>query len=187
MWLNRSFSHLLAILAVAALLCCVAYGCGSDAPTGPPPTVSLPELFGSQLYRADGSAVGVATLNSVSIIGIYFASSGCPACGAFTPVLVDAYDQLRDDGRSFEVVLVSSESSDPSLFDYMVDGGMGWLAVSSQSNRINTLAQRYNVQWIPTLVIIDGAANTISLNGRNELTARGTAAYDDWLAASGGG
>jgi hypothetical protein len=172
---------------VAALLVWAFSGCGSDAPAGPPPTVSLPELFGSQLYRADGSVVGVATLNGVSVIGIYFASSGCPACGAFTPLLVDAYDQLQGDGRSFEVVLVSPAVSDPSLFDYMVDGDMGWLAVSSQSTRINTLAQRYNVQWIPTLVVIDGDANTISMNGRNELTASGTAAYDDWLAASGGG
>jgi hypothetical protein len=144
-------------------------------------------LFGTQLYRADGSAVAVATLNNVSLIGIYFASSGCPACGAFSPLLVDAYDQLQEDGESFEVVMVSPESSDLSLFSYMVDEGMGWLAVSSQSNRINTLAQRYNVQWIPTLVIIDNAANTISMNGRNEITQMGTAAYDVWLAASGGG
>ena len=172
-------------IAAAALMGCAASGCDGDGPTGPEPA-SLPDLFGNQLYRADGGAVGVGALNNTAVIGIYFASPGCPACGAFTPLLVDAYNQLRGDGRSFEVVLVTGGISEESLFDYMVDSGMGWLAVSSQSSNGNVLAQRYDVQWVPTLVIIDGAANTISVTGREELTQSGAAAFDAWLAASGG-
>ncbi|MFC1659887.1 thioredoxin-like domain-containing protein [Gemmatimonadota bacterium] len=154
-------------------------------PTGPEPA-SLSELFGNQLYRADGSAVGVGILGDDDVIGIYFADPGCPACRAFTPILVDAYDRLREDGRSFEVVLVTAGISELALFDFMVDSGMPWLAISSQSSRANALAQRYDVRWIPTLVIIDGAANTLSLTGREELTLSGAAAYDAWLAASAG-
>ena len=40
---------------------------------------------------------------------------------------------------------------------------------------------------VPTLVIIDGDANTISMTGREQLTQSGTATYEAWLAASGGG
>jgi hypothetical protein len=143
-------------------------------------------LFGNQLYRADGSPVSVQVLDDAAVLGIYFASVGCPACAGFTPLLVEAYNQLREDGRSFEVVLVVLGVSEASLFEYMVDSDMPWLAVSPQSGKANSLVQRYDVRWVPTLIIIDGAANTISLTGREELTQRGIAAYDDWLAASAG-
>lgn len=182
---KRSRNHVSSAAALVSLLCCVFAGCDGGGPTEPSPA-SLPELFGNQLYRADGSPVSVQVLGDAAVIGIYFASVTCPACGAFTPLLVEAYDQLREDGKSFEVVLVASVVSEASLFEYMVDSEMPWLAVSPQSGRANFLAQRYDVRWVPALVIIDGAANTISLTGREELTQRGTAAYDDWLAASAG-
>jgi thiol-disulfide isomerase/thioredoxin len=177
-------SHWKAI-AVAVLIGSASSGCGSDGPTEPKP-VSLPDLFGTQLLRADGSTVGVAALSGVPVIGIYFASPGCPACTAFTPTLIDVYNQLEDAGRSFEVVLVTLNVNNSALLAYMVDFGMPWLAVSAQTGKANALAQRYNVQWVPTLVIIDGAGRTISLNGRQEVTQSGVGAYDVWLGAGSG-
>jgi hypothetical protein len=50
--------------------------------------------------------------------------------------------------------------------------------------KANSLVYRCGVQWIPTLVIVDGSGATISLDGRGELERRGASAYDDWLAAS---
>jgi hypothetical protein len=185
MWQKRPWTFGCKTILVAALVGLAVSGCGDDGPTEPEP-VSLSDLFGNQLFRADGSSVGVGALDHASVIGIYFASPGCPACGAFTPILIDAYNQLREAGQSFEVVLVTDGISDSSLFDYMADSAMPCLAVSSQGNRANALAQRYDVRWVPTLVIIDGAVNTISLTGREELTQNGAAAYDAWLAASAG-
>lgn len=172
-------------ILLTALSGCVASGCGGDGPTGPKAT-SFSDLFGNQLYKADGSPVGIGVLDPTSVIGIYFASPGCPACGAFTPLLIDAYDQLRGEGHSFEVVLVTAGISAPAQSEYMVDSGMPWLAVSAQSKKPSDLAQRFFVRWVPTLVIIDGNLNLISLTGREELTQGGPAIYDAWLAASSG-
>lgn len=169
---------------LVVLLGCVALSCAGDGPVESPP-LTLPDLFGSQLFRADGNTVGTYLLESTPVIGIYFASPGCPACGAFTPLLLDAYTQLQEEERAFEVVLVSLGISDSALFDYMVDSSMPWLAVLPQSSEAAALVQRYNVGWVPTLVVIDGAANTISLTGRDELVQEGAAAYEDWLAAGG--
>jgi hypothetical protein len=163
-----------------------AAGCGGDGPTEPK-SVSLSELFGNQLYRADGSQVGIGSISSTPVIGLYFASPGCPACGGFTPVLVDAYGQLRDDGRPFEVVLVSPSINDLALFEYMVDSGMPWLAVSSDSGKAKPLLDRYDIRWVPTLLILDAAGNLLSRTGREELSQEGVGAYDDWLAGSSGG
>lgn len=172
-------------LAVAALMSCAASGCDEGGPTGPKPA-SLSDLFGGQLLRADGSSVGVQVLDDTPVIGIYFASPGCPACGGFTPILVDAYDQLRQDGRPFEVVLVGLSLGPSSLSEYMEDSEMSWLAVSAGGSKADALVNRYDVRWIPTLVIIDGSGNTISLNGRDELALGGLGAYDAWLAAGAG-
>jgi nucleoredoxin len=162
------------------MVCCIMAGCEGDGPTGPE-SVSLSELFGTQLHRDDGTTVGVGTLASVPVIGIYFASPGCPACGAFTPRLVAAYDQIRDEGKSFEVVLITFEITEPSLFEFMADSEMTWLAVSPVSDNVTALADRYNVRWVPTLVIIDNLGNTISLTGRDEVEQSGSGAYDSWL------
>lgn len=172
-------------LALASLLCCSVSGCGDEDPTGPSPA-SIPKLFGNQLFRADGSSVGIQVLSDAPVIGVYFASVGCSACGAFTPLLVDAYHQLEEGGRSFEVVLVSLGVSDSALFEYMEESDMPWLAVSPQSSKANDLVERYNVRWVPTLVIIDAAGNTLSMTGRDEVTQEGAGAYDAWLALSGG-
>jgi hypothetical protein len=169
---------------MAALSACATFGCGSDGPTEPE-SVSLSDLFGNQLFKADGSSVGLAGLEGAAIIGIYFASTGCPACAAFNPILVDAYNQWNAQGKSFEVVLVTAGESLAELLDYMAESNMPWRAVSPQSNKANYLAQRYNIRWVPTLVIIDAALKTISLTGREELTQTGPAIYDVWLAAGG--
>lgn len=171
---------------LASLAVFFASACGDDSPSGPGST-SLPDLFGDLLYRADGTTVDVQTLQTRVLIGIYFASPTCPACAGFSPILMEAYGQWQDEGRSFEVVLVSPGISDLGLLNYMSETGMGWLAVPSQSKRANTLAQRYNVRWIPTLVVIDPEGGTVSLNGREEVTLDGAGAYDQWLAAQAGG
>lgn len=40
---------------------------------------------------------------------------------------------------------------------------------------------------VPTLVIIDGSARTVSLTGREDLNREGIAACDDWMAIGTGG
>ncbi len=164
--------------------CALAVACGDDSPTELPPA-SLEELFGDRLYRADGSEVGLEALEGVPVIGIYFGASGCPACSQFTPLLVAAYEEIHEAGRPFEVVYVSSDRNAPEMFDYMVSAGMGWLALPWRGDRAMALVERYEIRWIPTLVVIDGGGGTISLTGREEVTEKGAAAYEDWRAAVG--
>lgn len=172
-------------LALAALTGFSILACDSGGPSEPEPT-TLADLFGNQLYRADGNGVGVGALNGKSVIGIYYASPTCGACAGFTPLLIDVYNELKADGRSFEVVLVTGSITNQYLFEYMMGSGMPWLAVSSQSSAPTRLVQRYNVQWVPTLILIDGSANTLSLTGREEVVEKGTAAYDDWIGGGTG-
>jgi cytochrome oxidase Cu insertion factor (SCO1/SenC/PrrC family) len=164
---------------------CAGLVAGCDGTPTEPPAASLVELFGETLHRADGSVVGIEAVEAAALVGIYFGSYQCPACAGFTPTLVDVYDRLQDQGRSFEVVYVSLDPTEASMFSYMTESGMSWLAVPWQGTHSNALLDRYRVQWIPTLIIIDGEGRTVSKDGVGDLRADGAAAYDDWLERSG--
>jgi len=171
-----------------ALCCCLGAGCGEDGGTEPEAPnadpASLADLFGSTLVRSDGSSAGIQALQTKALIGIYFAAGWCPACAAFTPRLVAAYDTLRAADTSFEIVMVSFDYSSADMLAHMKSHGMGWLAVPYQSGFRRALADLYGVQLIPTLVVIDAGLRTITRDGRDDVTVKGAAAFDDWLAAS---
>lgn len=163
---------------------------GSDsatAPEGPADTsASFSDLFGTVLLKADGSQVGIQAVQTKAIVGIYFAAGWCPACAAFTPTLVSAYDSLRKADKSFEIVLVSLDYSPTDMLTHMRNRGMAWLAIPYDSTKRPALVYLYGVQLIPTLVVLDADRTIITKDGQDDVRVKGAAAFDDWLAASRG-
>lgn len=183
---SRSWRRSLAGAMALALVSGLLVSCGGDEGIlEPEPPKSLSDLLGTVFYKADGSSVGIEAVQDKTFVAIFFSARGCPACGAFTPLLLDAYDDLKEAGRPFEVVLVSFESSAGDMFTYMTDVGMPWLAVPFGGDKATALSRRYNVQWIPTLIVVDGQGRTVSMTGREEVAAKGAGAYDDWVARAG--
>lgn len=178
------------LLAPALAVACLVSCSGGDGPTGPgaeePPPASLVDLIGPTVYRADGSQADINEVTSKALVGLYFSAAWCPSCAGFTPVLVRAYQELRQGGKSFEVVLVSLDNSASEMFAHMTERGMPWLALPFSRSKAESLAQRLDVRWIPTLVVLDAGGVVVSAAGREEVAARGAAAYDGWLAASQG-
>jgi len=167
----------------ALVLSSLLTSCGGDKSiVEPEPPASLSELFGPVLYKADGDSVGIEAVDGKAIIAIYFSARWCPACAGFTPQLLSAYQELQQNGRSFEVVLVSLDDSSQEMFAHMMDYDMPWVAVPYGGEKADSLVRRYAVAWIPTLIVIDGQGQTISLNGREDVGSKGAGAYEDWLA-----
>jgi nucleoredoxin len=138
------------------------------------------DLFGETLYNADKDKIPVSALADKKKIGIYFSAHWCPPCRSFTPSLVDAYNEMKEDGEPFEVVFVSSDRSKDAMFDYMEWGKMPWLAVKHQSDTAEELKQRFEVSGIPKLVIIDDDGELLTSNGRGDIDRFGEEAYDKW-------
>lgn len=93
------------------------------------------------------------------IIGLYFAANWYPKCEAFTPVLAAAYEQLKERGAGFEVVLVSCDEDRPSFERF--HGTMPWPAVPfGDLSCKKRLSERFQVEGIPRLVVLapDGGA-----------------------------
>lgn len=142
-------------------------------------TVAPTELLGPELYNAAGKPAPAEALKG-KLVGLYFSAHWCPPCRAFTPELIAAYKKIRAEKKPFEIVLVSADRDERSMYQYMDKTGMPWLTMKFDAQRQQALGERFSVQGIPTLVILDETGRTVSLTGRGDVTRFGAAAYDDW-------
>ena len=173
MQLSKTLSVATLALGLATL------GCRAEST----PPASLGELLGNTFVNAKGETVGAEALEDKQVIALYFSAVWCPPCRAFTPRLVQAANELREAGKPFEVVFVSSDRSADAMRGYMRDYNMPWLALPYGDQNIRALGSRYNIRGIPALVIIDGNGNTITTQGRGDIATHGAKAFDRWVAS----
>lgn len=156
-----------------------ALGGGTAASAETPIPPELDTLFGKRLVNAKGKRFSTADLVGKKI-GVYFSASWCPPCRAFTPQLVAAYNQLKAEGKPFEVVLVTSDQDERSMDAYMKDHEMPWLAVPFGDKHIDGLKKTCSVSGIPKLVVMDDTGKIISAEARGEVAQNGAKAFDNW-------
>ncbi|MBU0677231.1 MAG: redoxin family protein [Verrucomicrobia bacterium] len=140
----------------------------------------LLDLFGDTLVDQKKKSVGSGVLAGKEKIGIYFSAHWCPPCRKFTPVLVDFYNELKKDGKPFELVFVSSDQDSKSMQHYMKDADMPWLAVPFKSKVRQALKDKFDVRGIPTLVVVNAKGETLTKSARGDVTSKGAAAFDKW-------
>lgn len=116
----------------------------------------------------------IDTLKSKKL-GLYFSASWCVPCQRFTPVLVEAYEELRAKG-DFEVVFVSDDRGEEAFSKYF--SKMPWLAIPfTDSEKRRSLDELFQVSGIPHLVIIDEAGRVASDGGVEIVGEYGVEAY----------
>jgi nucleoredoxin len=107
------------------------------------------------------------TSNPDVIRAFYFSAHWCPPCRNFTPILADMYNRgknfiyvindffiVNKEKKVIEIMFVSSDSSYDAFKSYTET--MPWISVDyNETELINELKNKYNVQGIPYLVIVD--------------------------------
>ena len=136
-------------------------------------------LFGDELRNADKKKVSTDALAGKTV-GIYFSAHWCPPCRAFTPELVKFHKMVVTEGKPFEIVFVSSDRDKSSMYDYMDEMDMPWLALPFGDDHKATLSQKYGVSGIPKLVIVDEDGELVTKNGRGDVSGKGADAIDGW-------
>ncbi|XP_039299128.1 nucleoredoxin isoform X2 [Nilaparvata lugens] len=102
------------------------------------------------------------------VIGVYFSAHWCPPCRAFTPQLIDTYNELKERGKKFQVLFVSSDRSVESFKSYL--SIMPWLALPYDESELRQdLAKLFDIHGIPTLVILNTDHSLITIDGRGEI------------------
>mmetsp|Transcript_32020 Transcript_32020/g.96380 ORF Transcript_32020/g.96380 Transcript_32020/m.96380 type:complete len:391 (+) Transcript_32020:356-1528(+) len=89
----------------------------------------------------------------------------CGPCKRYTPMLAEAYKKLREGGKKFEVVFISSDQDEASFNAYFEKHP--WVAKPFGGDK--ALSKMFNVKGIPTLVILDKDGGVINANARGDI------------------
>ena len=138
------------------------------------------EFFGRRVYDREDDSVKSETLDA-DIYGIYFSAHWCPPCKAFTPKLVEFYNEVKKAGGRFEIIFVSADRTEDAMFEYMEEMTMPWLAMRHKCSEADDLKEKFNVRGIPKLVILDSNGEVITAEGRNAVQSLGKKAWDEWM------
>ena len=90
----------------------------------------------------------------------------CPPCRMFTPKLRQIYLGLKNQGKDFEVVFCSCDQGPMEFNEYF--GTMPWKAIPFENDAIRqNLSDQFNVDGIPTLLLIDEESGMYNSQGRS--------------------
>ncbi len=93
----------------------------------------------------------------------YFSAHWCPPCRAFTPKLVEFYnDHAEQAGKKFQIVFVSSDNDEDSFDEYMTGDKMPWPAIKFRYAKKVSEVSKYAGNGIPCLVLVDREGNVLS-------------------------
>jgi nucleoredoxin len=114
------------------------------------------DLLGSELVQKAGGKP----------IGIYFSAHWCPPCRGFTPKLAEFYRNGLQD--KMEIIFVSSDRSQSDFDEYF--GEMPWLTLPYDKRKEKEeLSGAFDVEGIPSFVVIDSEGMTITTDGRSKV------------------
>lgn len=104
-------------------------------------------------------------------IGLYFSAQWCSPGVKFTPKLASIYHKIKQESTvngnndSFEIVFLSSDKDESSFDSHFCT--MPWLALPFSDPTIKNLIKYFDVQSIPSLVILSPDGKTVTKQGRN--------------------
>jgi nucleoredoxin len=134
---------------------------GHDFPWRPKP---FSAILGTEFVGKGDTALGKSAVEG-KVLGLYFSAHWCPPCRGFTPKLADWYKKVSPNLPDFEIIFVSSDRSEEDFKHYF--GEMPWIALPyNDRKRKEHLSNHFEVQGIPTFVIVDKDGTIITTNGR---------------------
>ena len=89
-------------------------------------------------------------------------------CRGFTPKLIQFYNNRKQQGKDdFEIVFCSSDRSKEEFDSYYSE--MPWITIPFKDPRIAKLSERFEVEGIPSFVIMDSAGNVVNKSARGHV------------------
>lgn len=67
----------------------------------------------------------------------------CGPCRAFTPQLVKTYNKLKEEGKNFEILFLSSDRDEKSMMEYYET--MPWLTLPYGDARKKRLSTKFDI------------------------------------------
>ena len=130
----------------------------------------IADVTKDNLVRLSGDNVTAATddpLAGKEIIAVYYSAHWCPPCRAFTPKLVEFYNDNKAKYPKFELIFMSSDKSADAMKGYMTETKMPWLALKYDKRKIEALS-KHSASGIPYLVVLDADGNELIAKAKDQ-------------------
>lgn len=117
----------------------------------------LIEAIGPQLVNARDQRAPTNRLAEYDYVMLYYTAGWCAPCRAFTPDLIQFYNENRSQGK-WEIIVVSGDRSEQDFYGYLQSAGMPWAAVPFNRIQPSNLLQKYPGGY-PRLIVLDRDGN----------------------------
>jgi thiol-disulfide isomerase/thioredoxin len=114
----------------------------------------------------DGKKVDLADLRG-KVVLIDFWATWCPPCVEEVPSLVETYEKYHAQG--FEIVGISLDEDKGALEKFTAQNKMTWPQFFDGKGWENEFAQRFKIQSVPTLWLLDREGKLIDASPRGRL------------------
>lgn len=126
-----------------------------NAPEPAGPESVFDETLEGNLVRLDGKSFKKCedATKPAKFYVFYYTASWCPPCQAFTPSLVEWYNDNKND--NFELVLITSDRDEDAMEGYAKDKKMPWPQL--KHSKASKFKGKFNhgVTGIPSLIVCD--------------------------------
>jgi nucleoredoxin len=144
----------------------------------------MEEIIGTQV-RSGANLVDTQSVlqSGAEFYGIYFGAHWAPPCRLFTPALAEFYNKVNNncetDNRRVEMVFCSIDGNNDAFERNFKD--MPFKAIPyTEEQRIQNLKQKFSINGIPTLVILDRQGEVVSYEGRTDIQNHQEGAVEVW-------
>ncbi|CAI9785164.1 unnamed protein product [Fraxinus pennsylvanica] len=126
------------------------------------------------VIRSDGEKVPVVELEGKTIL-LYFSVFASKMSLAFTPKLVEFYQELRNEGENFEIVMIPLKYEEMSFKQEFE--GMPWLSLPVLDKTCEKLVRYFELSTLPTVVVIGPDGKTVHPNVAQVIEDHGRKGY----------
>lgn len=138
--------------------------------------------FPAKLLKGPKKEIDTETALQGKMVALYFSASWCGPCRSFTPQLVNFYKHASKRGN-LEIILVSSDKNEQDMLAYIKKYNMPWTTIPFNDKSRAQLKKEFNVNGIPTLVVLNSHGKVISKNARWDVVIMKNKAINAWKSS----
>lgn len=137
----------------------------------------MENVFGDVLVSKSGP-VQTHSLNALPMVLIYASANWCPPCREFYPTLVQFYNAVNQSKKILEIIWLSRDRTEDDF--NTTKKAMPWTAVPYNVRNINEILERYEIEVIPKLFLLNRDGSIAHAECRQDVVLKGPESISEW-------